>query len=73
MSVIVSIKIENPEERGGLVVVVSPDRESPEACAAREAGVPFPYKPHEMSHLGWMNQTEAEAVAAEHGVRLAYW
>jgi hypothetical protein len=67
-TVVVTFKDQDcDDDRGpfGPVVVIRRDSESPEAAAAREAGVPFLYEPGEATDLGWRTRREAAAIAAD--------
>jgi hypothetical protein len=71
--VVVTFKEEDYDEDVGPfgpVVVIRPVAETQDAAAAREAGIPFPYKPGEATNLGWKTRREAAAIAADQGVDL---
>jgi hypothetical protein len=75
-TIVVTFKGEDYDEDCGPigpVVVLRREFEHPDAAAAREAGVPFAYEPHEATGLGWKTRREAAAIAADHGVSLTEW
>ncbi len=75
--VVVTFKEEDRDDRAGPVgpwwSYGGRESESHDESAARQAGVPFAYKPGEATDLGWKTRREAVAIAADHGVALTDW